>query len=106
MIIYQTLMFKILTILISYNLLCTKLCSKKVIDLYNIVIYYRSMKQWTPEQIESFRTDYKLTRRAMGELLGVTVSTIYQWERRLRQPSTTAKILLSKIEKEFEDEGR
>ena len=64
------------------------------------------MKQWTSEQIESFRKDYKLTRRAMGELLGVTVSTIYQWERRLKQPSTTAKILLSRIETEFENERR
>ena len=82
------------------------MCSKKVLDLYNLVIYTKSMKQWTPEQIESFRKSYKLTRRAMGELLGVTVSTIYQWERRLKQPSKTAKILLSRIEKEFEDERR
>jgi len=88
------------------NPMCSELCSKKVLDLYNLVIYTMIMKQWTPEQIESFRKDYKLTRRAMGELLGVTVSTIYQWERRLKQPSTTAKILLSRIEKEFENERR
>ena len=88
------------------NPLCSKLCSKKVLDLYNLVIYTGIMKQWTSEQIESFRKDYKLTRRAMGELLGVTVSTIYQWERKLKQPSTTARILLSRIEKEFEAERR
>jgi len=88
------------------NPLCSKLCSKKDVDLYNLVIYTGIMKQWTSEQIESFRKDYKLTRRAMGELLGVTVSTIYQWERKLKQPSTTEKILLSRIEKEFEAERR
>ena len=64
------------------------------------------MKQWTPREIESFRKDYKLTRRALGELTGVTVSTIYQWERGLKQPSITAKILLGRIEQEFENERR
>ena len=91
---------------IGKNLVCSELCSKKVLDLYNLVIYNGPMKQWTPKQIESFRKDHNLTRRAMGELLGVTVSTIYQWERGIKRPSTTAQILLGRIEKEFEDEGR
>jgi DNA-binding transcriptional regulator YiaG len=64
------------------------------------------MKQWTPAQIESFRKDYKLTRRALGELMGVTVSAVFKWERGLKTPSKMAKILLSRIEKEFENEGR
>ena len=55
-------------------------------------------------QIESFRKGYKLTRRAMGELLGVSVSTVYQWEKGIKNPSTTAKILISRIEKEFQNE--
>jgi DNA-binding transcriptional regulator YiaG len=80
--------------------------TEKVLDLYNIVIYSELMKQWTHHEIESFRKNYKLTRRSFGELLGVTVSTIYQWERGIRKPSTTAKILLSRIEKEFECERR
>jgi DNA-binding transcriptional regulator YiaG len=61
------------------------------------------MKRWTPKEIESFRKKYKLTRRALGEFLGVTVSSIFQWERGLRKPSKTAKILLERIEKEFEE---
>jgi len=64
------------------------------------------MKQWTPEQIESFRKDHKLTRRALGELMGVTVSAVFKWERGLKIPSKMAQILLGRIEKEFEDEGR
>ena len=63
------------------------------------------MKYWTPKQIESFRKVYKLTRKALGELTGVTVSSIYQWERRIKVPSTTAKILLSRIEADFKKKG-
>ena len=63
------------------------------------------MEQWTPEYIESFRKKFKLTRRALGELTGVTVSSIYQWERGIKEPSTTAKILLSRIEADFKKKG-
>jgi DNA-binding transcriptional regulator YiaG len=64
------------------------------------------MKQWIPEQVESFRKTNKLTRRALGELLGVTVSSVYKWERGLKKPSTTTKILHSRIEQELKKERR
>ena len=54
--------------------------------------------EWNPEDIEHFRKTYKLTRKALGELVGVTVNAIYQWERVLRTPGKTTKILLSRIE--------
>jgi DNA-binding transcriptional regulator YiaG len=60
------------------------------------------MQTWTPEEIEKFRKDNKLSRRALGELLGVTGNCIYQWERGLREPSKTTKLLLSRIEQENE----
>lgn len=60
------------------------------------------MKDWTPKGIEQFRKDNKLSRRALGELLGVTVSSIFQWERGLKRPSKTTKLLLSRIEQENE----
>lgn len=63
------------------------------------------MKQWSSKQIESFRKTNKLTRRALGELLGVTVSSVYKWGRGLKKPSTTTKILLSRIEDEFKKKG-
>lgn len=58
------------------------------------------MKNWTPEEIEAFRKAHNLTRRALGELLGVTVSSIYQWERGLKRTSKSLKLLLDCIEKE------
>ena len=74
--------------------------------MYDQVIYSKFMKQWTPKQIESFRKTNNLTRRAFGELLGVTVSAVFKWERGLKRPSKTARILFNRIEKEFHDEGR
>ncbi len=59
------------------------------------------MKDWTPKDVETFRKEYKLTRKTLAELTGVTVSSIYQWERGLKQTSKTVKILLSRIEEEF-----
>ena len=59
------------------------------------------MKDWTKEDIRALRNTYKLTRKALGELLGVTVSSIYQWEREVKKPSKTTKILLSRIEDDF-----
>jgi DNA-binding transcriptional regulator YiaG len=64
------------------------------------------MKGWTPEEIEAFRREYKITRRKLGELTGVTVSSIYQWERGLKQTSNTVKILLSRIEEDFQRERK
>ena len=56
---------------------------------------------WTTERIEKFRKAYGLTRKALGQLVGVTVTTVYQWERGLRNPSRTTQILLSRIEEEM-----
>jgi DNA-binding transcriptional regulator YiaG len=64
------------------------------------------MKDWTPSDIEGFRKSHKLTRKKLGEILGgVTVSTIFKWERGLRSPSKMARILLSKIEVELKTKG-
>jgi DNA-binding transcriptional regulator YiaG len=38
-------------------------------------------------------------------MLGVTVSSIYQWERGLKTPSKTTKILLCRIEEDFKKKG-
>jgi DNA-binding transcriptional regulator YiaG len=61
------------------------------------------MKDWTPKEIEQFRKDNKLSRKALGELLGVTVSSIYQWERGLKRQSKTTKLLLSRIEQDLKE---
>jgi DNA-binding transcriptional regulator YiaG len=59
------------------------------------------MKEWSSEEIMDLRKDHKMTRRVLGELVGVTVTTVYQWERRLRNPSRTTKLLLSRVEDEL-----
>jgi DNA-binding transcriptional regulator YiaG len=69
-------------------------------------MYMGYMQDWAPKEIEAFRKTHNLTRRALGELVGVTVNCIYQWERGLRQPSKTTKILLSRIASEIETKGR
>lgn len=62
--------------------------------------------EWTPEEIERFRKKAGLTRKALGELLGVTVNCIYQWERSLRTPSMTTKLLLTRVAADLKAQGK
>ena len=61
---------------------------------------------WTPDRIEKFRKANGLTRKTLAQLVGVTVTTVYQWERGLRNPSRTTQILLSRIEEEMKTKKR
>ena len=61
------------------------------------------IKNWTPEEMAKFRERYHLTRKELGELLGVKVMAIYHWEKGLRGISKTIKILLSRIEEDFRE---
>lgn len=60
-----------------------------------------NMEAWEPKRIEQLRKAYKLTRKQLAELTGVTITTIYLWEMGARRASRTAQILLSKIEQEL-----
>ena len=62
--------------------------------------------EWSPEKIERFRKAHHLTRKALSELLGVTVNAIYQWERGLRIPSRPTQILLSRVQEELKNKER
>ncbi len=53
--------------------------------------------------IKQLRERYGLTRKQLGELTGVTITTIYLWEMGQRRPSRTAEILLSRIEQELKE---
>jgi DNA-binding transcriptional regulator YiaG len=64
------------------------------------------MKHWIPGEIEELRRKYNLTRKALSELTGVTISSVYQWERGLKQTSKTVKLLLSRIEEDFQRKGK
>jgi DNA-binding XRE family transcriptional regulator len=61
------------------------------------VRYNISMKKWTPQDFKSFRKKYKLSQRALGDLVGVTEHYIYLIERGMRNPSKTMQILLDYI---------
>jgi DNA-binding transcriptional regulator YiaG len=61
------------------------------------------MDNWEPERISHLRKAYRLTRRQLGDLTGVTITTIYLWEMGQRKPSRTAGILLSRIEQELKE---
>jgi len=63
------------------------------------------VKDWTPQEILEFRKKYKLTRKVLGQLVGVTVTAVYQWEKEVRTPQRTTKILLSKVEEELKKKG-
>ena len=52
---------------------------------------------------KELRERYHLTRRELGELMGVTITTIYLWEMGQRKPSRTAEILLSRIDRELQE---
>jgi DNA-binding transcriptional regulator YiaG len=55
------------------------------------------------DHIKQFRIKYKLTRKELARLMGVSLNTIYLWETGRRNPSKTAQILLSKIQQELEE---
>ena len=61
------------------------------------------MERWTPDMIRQLRKTYGLTRKELGGLMGVTITTIYLWEMGQRKPSRTAEILLSRIEQELKE---
>ena len=61
------------------------------------------MDAWNPEMIKQLRERYNLTRKQLGELTGVTITTIYLWEMGKRRPSKTAEILLPRIEQELKE---
>jgi DNA-binding transcriptional regulator YiaG len=61
------------------------------------------MGEWTPQVVKQLREKYGMTRRQLGDLTGVTITTIYLWEMGQRKPSRTAKILLSRIEQELKE---
>ncbi len=57
---------------------------------------------WTAEKVRELRKQHKLSKRALGELVGVSTNYIYYLEKGVRNPSKTLCLLLDRIEKELE----
>ncbi len=47
-----------------------------------------------PTDVRALRRQYDLTQRQFAELLGVSISTLRQWEHGRRQPGGPARVLL------------
>ena len=62
------------------------------------------MEAWTPRKIRNFRKRYRLSRRVLGEYLGVSKEAVYYWEKDQSVPSMTAMILLSRVQADFKNE--
>lgn len=61
------------------------------------------MKHRAPAEIEAMRKKHGLTRKAMGELLGVAGNYVYLLERGLRTPSDTLILLLDCVEEKLKE---
>jgi DNA-binding transcriptional regulator YiaG len=60
------------------------------------------MNSWTPRKIKNFRKRYRLSRRVLGEYLGVSKESVYYYETRQRTPSLSVMLLLSRVQKDIE----
>lgn len=61
------------------------------------------MQDWPPQEIEVFRKSFRLSRRALGDLLGVSGNYIYLLEKGVKTPSKTIRILLDYVQKDLEE---
>lgn len=59
------------------------------------------MKNWTPEEIKTVRSKYKLSQPAFGLLLGVTGNYIYLMEKGVKIPGKTLRLLLDCVERQL-----
>lgn len=50
-----------------------------------------------PERLKLLRKQYALTQKELGEALGLTVSTVCDWERRRSEPNLNQLALLAGV---------
>ncbi len=63
------------------------------------------MKKWTSKDFKALRKKYKLSQRALSDLLGVTEHYIYLLERGMKEPSKTLVLLLNYVEADLNKKG-
>ncbi|MCX5804231.1 MAG: hypothetical protein NTU69_12005 [Proteobacteria bacterium] len=61
------------------------------------------MSEWTPRQIRGLRKTFTLSKRVLGELVGVHKDYIYMPKGGDRNPSKILCLLLDRIEKELQE---
>jgi DNA-binding transcriptional regulator YiaG len=75
------------------------------IDNPNIVRYNITMKEWTSEDLKALRKKYKLSQKALGDLIGVTEQYVYYLERGMRTTGKPLKLLLNYVEADLKENG-
>jgi hypothetical protein len=74
---------------------------KKRLDNKTFYIKLASMKTWAVEEVRALQKKYHLARRALDDLVGVTLRSVYYCERGLRTPARPTKMLLSRVGKDL-----
>jgi DNA-binding XRE family transcriptional regulator len=59
------------------------------------------MRIWTPQNIREFRTRFKLSQKALAELVGVQENYIYLLEKGDRRPGKSLALLFDFIERDL-----
>jgi DNA-binding XRE family transcriptional regulator len=63
----------------------------------------KKMSRWTPDKIKELRAAYGRTQADFShELLGVTVTTLANWEQGRGKPTGSAEKLLDRLEKDWQ----
>ena len=63
------------------------------------------MKDWTSQDLKSLRKKYKLSQKALGDLIGVTEQYVYYLERGVRTTGKPLKLLLNYVEADLKKKG-
>ena len=76
------------------------------LDMNNVHLYIKAMKNWTPEEIKEFRKQLNLYQKDFAQKIGVTERYVIYLEKGVRQPSKTLKILLTIFEEQENEKGK
>lgn len=76
------------------------------LDMNNVHLYIKAMKNWNPEEIKAFRKRLDLYQKGFALMIGVTERYVIYLERGMRQPSKTMKILLTILEGQANEKGK
>ena len=63
------------------------------------------MKQWASKDIKTLRKRYKLSQKALADLIGVTDQYVYYLERGVRTTGKSLTLLLNCVEEKLKKKG-
>ena len=78
----------------------------KKLKYLTLLGYNINMKEWTSKDLKALRKKYKLSQRALGDLIGVTEQYVYYLERGMRTTGKPLKLLLNYVEEDLKKKGK